>query len=262
MTKNLLLLIILTVTLITCSYSQSEKKVAISYLSPSVIPKNLMNWLYYERENVFWSANYKAFDTALNALTREKFLDALTTGNYMPIKIGGTNDTVCYQLYYLDISIDIDIKNTIANKAKIEYRYLQMEGKPLPNFHFIDLENNTYSKETTAGKIVVLNCWFIHCTSCVAEIPQLNQLVKSFKNKKDLLFIGLAFDKPNELSSFLATTKFNYKIVPNMTDYLLKDLQIYGYPTHLVVNKEGIIVRVIENNISELMTTLKREIEL
>ncbi len=44
-----------------------------------------------------------------------------------------------------------------------------------------------------------------------------------------------------------------------MEDYLIDDLQINGYPTHIVVNKNGLVVKVIENNITELINVIEEE---
>lgn len=80
-------------------------------------------------------------------------------------------------------------------KAEREYKNYQMEGKELPDFNFTDLDGTVYDKETTAGKIVVLKCWFIGCVPCVEEMPALNKLVNQYRNQKDIVFVSLAFDK-------------------------------------------------------------------
>lgn len=51
------------------------------------------------------------------------------------------------------------------------YKYFEMEDKPLPGFRYVDLNGKSYTPENCIGKIVLLNFWFIHCTSCVAEMP-------------------------------------------------------------------------------------------
>ena len=40
----------------------------------------------------------------------------------------------------------------------------------------------------TKGKIVVMNCWYITCSMCVKEMPELNKLVKKYKNNPNLTF--------------------------------------------------------------------------
>ncbi len=70
--------------------------------------------------------------------------------------------------------------------------------------------------------------------------------------------MSLAFDKKEDLSSFLARTTFNYAVVPNQEDFILNNLKISMFPTHLIINKEGFIVKVV-NTADELMVALQKE---
>lgn len=240
-------------------YSQSS-----NYLGPIEIPseitRNMMSWLYYERDNIVWSADYISLDTALNKISKENFLKRLITGNYLPLKIRAKDSSLCYQLCLINESADKEIGKVISQKAGTEYNYYKMEGQLLPSFNFTDMNGNVYNNSTTKGKIVVLNCWFIHCQPCNEEIPRLNQLVKKFRNQKDILFIGLAFDAEDELKKFLSKTIFKYAIVAYKEDYLENDLKIISYPTHLIINREGKIVKVIDRSIEELTNALNNEI--
>jgi thiol-disulfide isomerase/thioredoxin len=47
------------------------------------------------------------------------------------------------------------------------------------------------------GKIVVIKCWYIHCAACIKEFPEVNNLVRKYKDRKDIIFISLAEDTPN-----------------------------------------------------------------
>ncbi|MGN6398818.1 MAG: TlpA family protein disulfide reductase, partial [Flavisolibacter sp.] len=160
------------------------------------------------------------------------------------------DSSLCYQLYKLNDSSNKEIGKAIGAKAQLEYRYFNMQGKPLPEFHFVDLDGNVYDANTTKGKILVINCWFIHCKPCNEEIPALNRLVKQLKNRKDVLFVSLAFDGAEDLKKFLKRNVFEYAIVPNKENYLMNDLRIVEYPTHLIINRQGMIKKVIEGNMN------------
>lgn len=230
-------------------------------IAPESIVKNMMSWLYYQRDYIVWSADYVALDADLKVITKTEFLTLLIKGDYLPLKINTRDSSLCYQLYRLNDTVDREIIASIRDKAKIEYQYFKMEGQQLPKFNFIDLEGNVYNPETTKGKTLVLNSWFIHCTSCVAEMPKLNELVKQFADRKDILFIGLAFDPAKNLKQFLMQTTFKYKVVPDMENYLINDLKINGFPTHLIINSQGVILKVIDNNINEISSFLNKQKE-
>lgn len=142
-------------------------------------------------------------------------------------------------------------------KADREYKNYKMEGKELPGFNFTDLDGTVYDKETTAGKIVVLKCWFIGCVPCVEEMPALNKLVNQYKNQRDIVFVSLAFDKKADLKKFLAKKTFDYAVVANQKDYLIKDAEVTSFPTHIVINKKGVVVKVV-SSYEEMESALKK----
>ena len=241
-------------------YSQSSNS-HLEVIHPSIIVKDMMSWLYYQRDHLVWSSDYISYNTSMMIIPRNEFLDSLCTGKYLPLLIEKGDSSKCYQLYSMDQLVDKDIVSTIINMAQVQLRYYKWEKLMLPDLNFIDLKGNVYNRETTKDKVIVLNCWFVHCKPCVAEIPSLNQLVKKYKNRKDILFLALTFDSAENIIHFLKQNPFNYAIVPDKEDYLTTKLNIVGYPTQIVVNRQGLIVKIIESNkINELIDILNKEI--
>ena len=113
-------------------------------------------------------------------------------------------------------------------------------------------------RSNTKGKIIILKCWFIHCGTCVAEFPVLNQIVEQYKDRKDILFISLASDEKQPLVNFLKTKKFDYETVPNQKKYMIAELKVTAYPTHIVVGKDGKI-KIIVGKAEDFLQTLRNE---
>ena len=226
---------------------------------PSVILSNYNNFWSYWYNDVRLSDDFIAYNENDSAITKELFLKKVATGNYLPLKLKSLNSLNYYKLYNTPDTIDNNIKEELIRFGKLYYQYFQMEGKPLPGFNFVDLNRTVYNPETCKGKIVVLNFWFIHCTSCVAEMPALNHLVDSYKDNDKVLFVSLALDAKNELEKFLSKTKFNYAVVPDKGNYLTDTFKIFQYPTHVILNKEGFVSKIPENN-QQLEIELKEEI--
>jgi peroxiredoxin len=257
MTKQLLSAALIFQLFACSSTSNSNQPV----VSPSAISKDMMSWLYYERDYMQWSADFKAFDTSSQQMERSEFLHRLTTGNYLPVKITTSDSSLCYKLYRMESNVDKDISEAIKNKAQMVYRYLQFEGSSLPDFNFVDLNGKVYNHEATKGKIIVLNCWFIHCQACNEEMPELNKIVKQLENRKDIVFIGLAFDKADSLRKFLAKKEFKYATVPEKENYVRNELGIVYYPTHIIVDRQGKIARLIEGtSVNEVINALNKEL--
>jgi peroxiredoxin len=112
-------------------------------------------------------------------------------------------------------------------------------GQPLPDFRFTDLAGKTYSPATTRGKVLVLKCWFISCVGCVKEFPEVNALAAKYQSNKQVLFISLAYDEAAPLRRFLQRKPLRYAVVPQMMAYMQEHLKVNGYPTHVVVGRDG-----------------------
>ena len=243
------------------TFSQSSNNI-YPVQSPSEIVKDILSWVIYERDHLVWSADYLPLDSSMKIIPKADFLEQLASGRFLPLKMVNVGGVVYYQLHPIEEGTDKDIAPIIRNMAFKQLQYYKMEGIPLPDFNFTDLKGQVYNKETAQNKLIVLNCWFVHCQPCVAEIPSLNQLVKKFERKKDVLFIALTLDKADKINSFLSTNSFKYSIIPDKDDYLTNTLKIIGYPTQLIVNREGLIVKVIESNkIKELTDVLNKELD-
>ena len=89
-------------------------------------------------------------------------------------------------------------------------------------------------------------------------MPALNKLVNQYKDRKDILFVSIAFDSKEALSVFLKKKTFIYAVVPDQKAYMDDVLKINMYPTHFIVNKKGIIVKAV-NDEKALSLALQKE---
>jgi hypothetical protein len=64
--------------------------------------------------------------------------------------------------------------------------------------------------------------------------------------KKDIIFISLAEDTPEQLIVFLVKTTFLFRC-SNMKDYMNLTLQLNAFPTHFIINKDGSIAKVMSD---------------
>jgi thiol-disulfide isomerase/thioredoxin len=214
-------------------------------------------WSYWN-EKVKLSRNFISFDENEKGISKAVFLEKITSGEYLPLRLTSTDSLDYYRLYKLNNQVGDDITSAIKICGNNFYQKYKLVDKALPDFNFTDLKGTVYNKESCKGKIVVLNFWFIHCGNCVAEMPLLNQLVNSYKNQPDIVFVSLANDSPTELKKFLEKTSFNYAVVANMKPYLQNTLNVPGFPMHVIINKNGIVASVPEDY-KELEIELRKE---
>lgn len=249
--------------LVTCSnnHSTNEKNIVLVPIKPTAnILFSFNDFSNYWSDMVRLSENFKAFDVDSSIISKKQFIQKLISGKYLPLRLeANNNDSAYYKLYRLDASVNKDIASTIVDLTMVYNHLFQMQGKVLPDFHFIDLNGNVYSTETCKGKIVVLNFWFIHCTSCLEEMPLLNRLVEQYKDRKDILFVSLALDSAQQLKAFLSKTKFDYAVVPDMRKYIYNTIQINTFPTHIILDRNGRVAYTPEG-FHELTLELKKAI--
>ncbi|HVE61414.1 MAG TPA: TlpA disulfide reductase family protein [Chitinophagaceae bacterium] len=139
----------------------------------------------------------------------------------------------------------------IIRRLNKEEKQKLMEKMPMPDesksfktgakfitFNEIDINGNRYKLKELKGKVVVINFWFINCPPCRMEIPELNDLVASYKENKDVIFIGIALDEKYALQEFLKTFPFDYNIIENGRN-LATSYRVKSFPTHVVVDRDG-----------------------
>ncbi len=111
-------------------------------------------------------------------------------------------------------------------------------GAKLAAFNETDINGNRYKLKDLKGKVIVINFWFINCPPCRMEIPELNEMVASYKDNKDVVFIGIALDEKYEIQEFLKIFPFDYNIIENGKNLALS-YRVNSFPTHVVVDRDG-----------------------
>jgi len=252
---------IIIITLLFFTFSFGQNKFGNPEVNPIQIQKTFKDWSTYQKENIMLSRDFMALNLLSKQISKESFLNELVNGNYIPIRLKSTDSIYYYKLFKIQPKSDTSIKATINQEAFDALKNFEMEGKPFPKFSFNDLEGNLVSNETMKGKIIVIKCWYIHCAACIKEFPEVNKLVEKYKDRKDILFVSLAEDTPEQLKVFLARKPLSYSVIPNMKEYMNEALQLNAFPTHFILNKEGSIAKVL-NNYQSLEVALEKESKL
>lgn len=240
--------------LFSCS---STSRYGEPVIKPAAALKSVMNFLVYRQKYLRLSEDFTGIDSAENTVSRKAFFKQLSTGRYLPLRLTSADSTAVYQLHPIVLPEHEEIQGIVKQWGEQLHLFQQMEGKPFATFPLKDVTGNVYDKANTAGKIIALKCWFINCVPCVKEMPALNELVRKYSPRKDVLFVSLALDKKAALDSFLKKRQFNYAVVPE-TRGLIESLNVTSFPTHILINKQGLIVRYLWNE-TELATALKTE---
>jgi thiol-disulfide isomerase/thioredoxin len=212
-------------------------------------------WWQYHNSNIELSSDFIPIDEFSNKISKEKFLKDLTSGSFVPIKLNSKDRLTYYQLFKLDNTAVNDIKKTIISASSHAYNLFKTEGSNFPKFNFTDLNGKVYNNDNTKGKIIILKCWFIGCHACILEFPELNKLVEKYQSNDDIIFISLALDPKENLDQFLLIKPFKFAVIPGQKDYVSNVLNITEFPTLFIIDKKGVIRKVV-NSSSEMISSL------
>jgi peroxiredoxin len=249
------------ITFLIFTYCSGQTKYGNPEVNPIQIQKDYSSWWSYQSKNIMLSRDFIALDSLSKEISKDTFLDQLANGNNIPIRLQSDAAIFYYKLFKIQPNSDTSIKATINQEAFDAYKNFKMENTPFPKFSFKDLNGNLVSNETMKGKIIVIKCWYIHCAACIKEFPEVNKLAEEYKDRKDIVFVSLAEDTPEQLKVFLARKPLSYSVIPNMKIYMNETLQLNAFPTHFIINKEGYIAKVL-NSYKSLEVALEKESKL
>lgn len=251
------LLLVGTLALGACgrggSATMPTRLTAAEKASVDSLTRDFNTWYDYAYYHVPLGQPFTGLDTLARPLARPAFLEKLRTGRFIALQL--KRPTLTFKLYPLPAGAAPEIARTSQQMADTELDHYLLEGKPLPVFDFRDLNGRRYTAANTRGKVLVLKTWYTSCIACVEEFPQVNALVNRYKANPDVVFVSLARNDAATLKDFLSHREFRYAVVPASEPYIADSLHLRAYPTHLVVGKDGKIVKV-SDRVPDLITAL------
>src|SRR5229473_8600758 len=122
-------------------------------------------------------------------------------------------------------------------------------GHPAPDVTFKDLDDKDATLSQYKGKVVLVNFWATWCEPCYIEIPWLIEMQQKY-GARGFTVLGVSMDDEGKaaVAPFLAKERFNvngqklpmnYPIVLGNDDVATKFGGLLGYPTSLLISKDG-----------------------
>lgn len=107
-----------------------------------------------------------------------------------------------------------------------------------PGFKVKTASGESLSLKQLSGKVVVLDFWATWCPPCLAEIPELQELLNTYGEK--LVIISIApNDKEEAWRGFLATHRVEWPQVFDRHQEMLRKYRVERYPTYVVIDAYG-----------------------
>ncbi|MBI2086950.1 MAG: redoxin domain-containing protein [Candidatus Zambryskibacteria bacterium] len=120
-----------------------------------------------------------------------------------------------------------------------------------PNFSLEDLSGNTITLADYKGvKSVVLDFWATWCPNCQRDMPRLNSYYEKYKDQVEVIGVNLQENK-NLVEKFVQQKGLTFPIVLDPTGLVSRNYSVRYTNYHVVIDKEGNVVRTIPGDISE-----------
>jgi len=116
-----------------------------------------------------------------------------------------------------------------------------LEGKPAAAFTLQDLDGDTVSLSSFAGRPVVLNFWSTWCVPCVAEHAVLQAAARR-EGPEGVAFLGALYgDEPARARAYLARAGSAYPTVVDPSGAIVVDYGVGGVPETFFVDRRGVV---------------------
>ncbi|UOF92048.1 redoxin domain-containing protein [Fodinisporobacter ferrooxydans] len=124
-------------------------------------------------------------------------------------------------------------------------------GQAAPNFVLQNLQGNDVSLQEFKGKVVLINIWASWCKPCRDEIPGIVQTYQAYKNQ-GFVVLGVNYkENPVTVKGFMEQFHMNYPVVFDTDGKMSEMYKVGPLPTSFLVNRKGIIEKVIVGQMSE-----------
>jgi cytochrome c biogenesis protein CcmG/thiol:disulfide interchange protein DsbE len=136
----------------------------------------------------------------------------------------------------------------------------KVAGLPEPELTLKDLDGKDVSLSEYKGKVVLVNFWATWCEPCRVEIPWLIEMQQQY-GPKGFVILGIALDEEGKsvVAPFVAKERFDvngqplpmsYKILIGNDDAADKFGGLFGYPTSILISRDGKQIKRVTGMIS------------
>lgn len=145
----------------------------------------------------------------------------------------------------------IDSLNNYLNVADINKIGVKDKNRNTPilkllaNFDLANEEKNVLEElyNSTKGKVVFHDFWFLGCAPCMKELPHYNELIKKSGDEVEYVFFGVYMEKEKWEAKILELELKgkHYLLSKNQVAFYERYFMLKGYPHHQLVDGNGLI---------------------
>lgn len=124
-------------------------------------------------------------------------------------------------------------------------------GREAPEFTLSKLGGGSVALADYRGeKPVILDFFATWCPNCRRDMPKLNKFYEKYKDNVEVLGVNLQ-ESEKTVEEFISSRGISFPIVLDPRGQVSRMFGIRYTNTHVLINKEGRIVRVVSGDIKE-----------
>ena len=125
-------------------------------------------------------------------------------------------------------------------------------GQPAPDFELKLIDGTTVRLSDYKGRPVWINFWATWCPPCRAENPDIEAVYNAHKDKDGLVLLAPAIGEgQSSVASYMDRADLNYPVGTDSDTQIAADYRVLGIPTHIFVDREGIVREIRVGAMSE-----------
>jgi peroxiredoxin len=136
-----------------------------------------------------------------------------------------------------------------------------MIGNRAPDFSLKDMNNRTVTLSSLRGKVVLLNFWATWCPPCKAEMPSMNRLYKSLK-QKGFEVIAVSTDTSLfHVKEYLNSNHFDFIVAHDEQRTVSKQYKVFSMPATFLIDRNGMIIEKFYGEYDWTDPEIRKQIE-
>jgi thiol-disulfide isomerase/thioredoxin len=131
------------------------------------------------------------------------------------------------------------------------------------DFTLKDLEGNTVSLSSLNNKVVVLDFWATWCGPCRASFPAMQELVKKYKEDKDIVFLFIDVFENSDAATiqknaakFIKENNYSFRVLIDDMNKTAENYKVEAIPDKFVLDKSGNII-MMGHDINDLVAVIE-----
>ena len=134
----------------------------------------------------------------------------------------------------------------------------------VPDFSLVDAEGSLQHLSTGRGRVVLVNFWATWCPPCLAEMPSLEALYQSYKDRGlEVLAVSSDTQGAQIVLPFVTQNRLSFPVLLDPSGEVTRLYGVASLPTTYVLDREGRLVTVavggrdwLHNEAQELIVPL------